>query len=43
MELILTVIIGVLVLVMLGLLVWLIVSNSGNAEKMAGHQASIGL
>jgi DNA recombination protein RmuC len=43
MELILTVIIGVLVLVVLGLLVWLIVSNSGNAEKMAGQQASIGL
>ena len=43
MELILTVIIGVLVLVMLGLLVWLIVSNSANAEKMAGQQASIGL
>ena len=43
MELILTVIISVLVLVVLGLLVWLIVSNSGNAEKMAGQQASIGL
>ena len=43
MELILTVVIGVLVLVMLGLLVWLIVSNSANAEKMAGQQASIGL
>jgi len=43
MELILTVIIGVLVLVVLGLLVWLIVSNSGNAAKMAGQQASIGL
>ena len=43
MELILTVIIGVLVLVMLGLLVWLIVSNSANAQKMAGQQASIGL
>jgi len=43
MELILTVIIGVLVLVVLGLLVWLIVSNSGNAEKMAGQQASIGM
>jgi DNA recombination protein RmuC len=43
MELILTVIIGVLVLVVLGLLVWLIVSNSANAQKMAGQQASIGL
>ena len=43
MELILTVIIGILVLVVVGLLVWLIVSNSGNAEKMAGQQASIGL
>ena len=43
MELILTVIIGVLVLVMLGLLVWLIVSNSANAQKMAGQQGSIGL
>ena len=43
MELILTVIIVVLVLVVLGLLVWLIVSNSTNAEKMAGQQASIGL
>ena len=43
MELILTVIIGVLVVVVLGLLVWLIVSNSGNTEKMAGQQASIGL
>jgi len=43
MELILIVIIGVLVVVVLGLLVWLIVSNSGNAAKMAGQQASIGL
>ena len=43
MELILTVIIGVLVLVMLGLLVWLIVWNSTNAQKTAGQQASIGL
>jgi DNA recombination protein RmuC len=43
MELILTVIIGVLVLVVLGLLVWLIVSNSANAQKMAGQQASISL
>ncbi|MGD8499601.1 MAG: DNA recombination protein RmuC [Phycisphaerales bacterium] len=43
MELILTVIIGVLVLVVLGLLVWLIVSNAANAEKMAGQQASISL
>jgi DNA recombination protein RmuC len=43
MELILIVIIGVLVLVVLGLLVWLIVSNSASAEKMAGQQAAIGL
>jgi DNA recombination protein RmuC len=43
MELILIVVIGVLVLIVLGLLVWLIVSNSANAEKMAGQQASIGL
>ncbi len=43
MELILTVVVGVLVLVVLGLLVWLIVSNSANAEKMAGQQASISL
>ena len=43
MELILTVIISVLVVIVLGLLVWLIVSSSGNAEKMAGQQASIGL
>ena len=43
MELILTVIIGVLVLAALGLLVWLIVSNSANAEKTAGQQASIAL
>lgn len=43
MELILTVIIIVLVLAVLGLLVWLISSNSANAEKMAGQQASIGL
>jgi len=43
MELILIVIIGVLVLGVLGLLVWLIVSNSANAEKMAGQQGSIGL
>ena len=43
MELILTVIIIVLVLAVLGLLVWLIISNSANAEKMAGQQASIGL
>ncbi|UCC98462.1 MAG: DNA recombination protein RmuC [Phycisphaerales bacterium] len=43
MELILIIVIGVLVLGVLGLLVWLIVSNSANAEKMAGQQASIGL
>jgi DNA recombination protein RmuC len=43
MELILIIIIGVLVLGVLGLLVWMIVSNSANAEKMAGQQASIGL
>ena len=43
MELILTVIIGVLVLVVLGLLVWLIISHSANAEKMASQQASMGL
>jgi len=43
MELILTVVIVVLVLVVVGLLVWLIISNSANAEKMAGQQASIGL
>ena len=43
MEPILTVVITVLVLVVLGLLVWLISSNSANAEKMAGQQASIGL
>ena len=43
MEPILTIVITVLVLVVLGLLVWLIISNSANAEKMAGQQASIGL
>jgi DNA recombination protein RmuC len=43
MELILIIIIAVLVLGVLGLLVWLIVSNSANAEKMAGQQASISL
>ncbi|MHC4434993.1 MAG: hypothetical protein ACYTBS_24410, partial [Planctomycetota bacterium] len=43
MELILIVIISVLVLVVLGLLVWLIISTSANAEKMAGQQASVGL
>jgi DNA recombination protein RmuC len=43
MEPILTIVITVLVLVVLGLLVWLISSNSANAEKMAGQQASIGL
>jgi DNA recombination protein RmuC len=43
MELILTVVIIVLVLAVLGLLVWLIISNSANAEKMAGQQASFGL
>jgi DNA recombination protein RmuC len=43
MELILTVVIIVLVLAVLGLLVWLIISNSANAAKMIGQQASIGL
>jgi len=43
MELILTVVIVVLVLFVVGLLVWLIISNSANAEKMAGQHASIGL
>ena len=43
MDLILTVVIIVLVLAVLGLLVWLIISNSANAEKMAGQQASFGL
>jgi len=43
MELILIVVIAVLVLVVVGLLVWLIISNSANAEKMAGQQASISL
>ena len=43
MEIILTVVIIVLVLAVLGLLVWLIISHSANAEKMAGQQASIGL
>jgi DNA recombination protein RmuC len=43
MELIPTIIIGVLLLVVSGLLVWLIVSNSANAEKMAGQQASVSL
>ncbi len=43
MELILTVVIAVLLLAVLGLLVWLIISNSANAEKMAGQQASFGL
>ena len=43
MELILIVIISVLVLVVLGLLVWLIISSSANAEKMAAQQASVGL
>jgi DNA recombination protein RmuC len=43
MEIILTVVIIVLVLAVLGLLVWLIVSHSANAEKMAGQQVSISL
>jgi len=43
MELVLIVIIGVLVLAMLGLLVWLIVSIAGNAEKMASQQGAINL
>ena len=42
MELILIIVIGVLVLIVLGLLVWLIVSHSANAEKIAGQQSSIG-
>ncbi len=41
MEIILTVVIIVLVLAVLGLLVWLIISNSANAARMAGHQASM--
>jgi len=43
METIFAVVVIVLVLVVLGLLVWLIVSNSANAQKMAGHQASMSL
>ena len=43
MELILIVVIAVLLMAVLGLLVWLIISNSANAEKMAGQQASFGL
>lgn len=43
MELILIVVIAVLLVAVLGLLVWLIISNSANAEKMAGQQASFGL
>ena len=43
MELILTVVIVVLVIVALVLLIWLLVSNSANAAKMAGQQASISL
>ena len=43
MEIILTVVIIVLVLAVLGLLVWLIVTNSANAEKMAGQNVSISL
>jgi len=43
MELILIVVIAVLLVAVLGLLVWLIISNSANAEKMAGQQASLGL
>ena len=42
MQLILIVVIAVLLVAVLGLLVWLIISNSANAEKMAGQQASIG-
>jgi DNA recombination protein RmuC len=42
MELILIIVIGVLVLIVLGLLVWLIVSHSANAEKIAGQQSSMG-
>jgi len=43
MELILIVVIVVLIIVALALLIWLLVSNSSNAEKMAGQQAAIGL
>jgi DNA recombination protein RmuC len=43
MELILTVVIAVLLIAVLGLLVWLIISHSAGAEKMAAQQASIGL
>jgi len=43
MELIITVVIAVLLLAVIGLLVWLIISSSANAAKMAGQQASIGL
>jgi DNA recombination protein RmuC len=43
MEIILTVVVIVLILAVLGLLVWLIVSNSANAEKMAGQNVSISL
>ena len=43
MALILTIVVGVLVLVVIGLLVWLIISNSANAEKMAGQRASTSL
>ena len=43
MEIILTVVIIVLVLAVLGLLVWLIISNSANAEKIAGQNVSISL
>ena len=43
MEIILTVVIIVLIIAVLGLLVWLIISNSANAEKMAGQNASISL
>ena len=43
MEIILTVVVIVLILAVLGLLVWLIISNSANAEKLAGQNVSISL
>src|SRR4030042_48154 len=43
MELILAVTGLILVLVVIGLLVWLIVSNSAGREKIAGQSAGIGL
>jgi len=43
MELVLIVIVGVLVVAMLGLMVWLIVSIAGSAERIAGQQGAINL